>query len=365
MERVVKPLFPKDEKDELFYRIRRRVNQVVVTLEPRYRKVRLIKAFLYPSLYLTAYIVAVTAGKHPAVLYSCYAGLGLLLVINFLNLIHDAVHGVLFRSKKWNALYVRFFDVMGANSYVWSIRHTRLHHNYPNIMGWDSDVEQSGLARIFPHSAFSRIHKYQHIYLPFLYPFYLLNWLLIRDFKDFFNKNKPVWKVTSIPRIEYWKLFGFKLFFLFYMIVLPVLVTRISWGQAAGAFLVMVFTASIFSLLVLLSPHANTENEFPLPDAENRLPYSWFMHQLKNTNDVTHDNFLTRWVMGCFNFHVAHHLFPAVSHVYYPEITRILREEAEKNNWPYRAYPLITTLVNHYHLLKQNRQPENIFEEAL
>jgi len=365
MERAVKPLFAKDERDELFYRIRGRIHRTVAALEPKYRKVRLLKAILFPSLYLFVYGLALLTGRNVIALYICYAGLGLLLVINFLNLIHDAVHGVLFRSRRWNAIYVRLFDLMGANSYVWAIRHTRLHHNYPNIMGWDSDVEQSSLARIFPHGAFSRIHKYQHIYLPFLYPLYLLNWLLIRDFKDFFNRRKPVWKVTVIPRSEYVRLFAFKLFFLFYMIVLPVLLLNIGWAQAIAAFLVMVFTASIFSLVVLLSPHANTENQFPLPDGENRLPNSWFMHQLINTNDVSHDNWFTRWVMGCFNFHVAHHLFPAVSHVFYPEITRILREEAGANGLPYRCYPLTTTLINHYRLLKQNRQAENIFEEAL
>jgi linoleoyl-CoA desaturase len=192
-----------------------------------------------------------------------------------------------------------------------------------------------------------------------------LNWLLVRDFKDYFNKNKAVWKVAAIPRSEYLKLFGFKFFFLFYMIVIPKLVLGLGWWQAITAALIMVFTASIFSLLVLLSPHANTENEFPLPDGQNKLPYSWFIHQLRNTNDVTHDNWFIRWFMGSFNYHVAHHLFPTVSHVFYPEITRIIREEAEKNHWPYRVYPLVTTLINHYRLLKQNRLPSTIFEETL
>lgn len=365
MERVAKLVFPKDDQDELFYRIRGRVNRLVEELEPGYRRHMLLKACLFPPLYFGLYALALASGRNPAVLYGCYAGMGLLLVVNFLNLIHDAVHGVLFRSKKWNSLFIRFFDLMGANSYVWSIRHTRLHHNYPNIMGWDSDIEQSSLARIFPHGAYSRIHKYQHLYLPFIYPLYLLNWLLVRDFKDFFNRKKAVWKVTVIPVSEYWILFGFKLFFLFYTIVLPKLVLGITWMQALTAFLIMVFIASIFSLLVLLSPHANTENEFPLPDAKNKLPYSWFIHQLRNTNDVVHDNWFIRWFMGSFNYHVAHHLFPAVSHVYYPEITRLIREEAEKHHLPYRAYPLITTLVNHYRLLRENRQPENIFEEVL
>jgi linoleoyl-CoA desaturase len=299
------------------------------------------------------------------VLFGAYFIMGIMLVIIFLNQIHDAVHGVLWKQRWLNNLYIHFFDLMGANSYVWKIRHTRLHHNYPTIMGWDSDIEQSSLARVFPHGPFSRIHKYQHVYLPFLYPFYLLNWLLVRDFKDYFNKGKVVWKVVRIPRAEFIKLFFFKAFFLFYMIFLPKLLLDISWAQAIGAFLVMMFTAGIFSLLVLLSPHANTENEFPLPDEKNHIPNSWFLHQLRNTNDVIHDNRFIRFFMGSFNYHVVHHLFPHMSHVYYPEITAILKKEAKEHKLPYRSYPLVTTLVNHYRLLKQNRAPENIFEEVM
>ena len=163
-----------------------------------------------------------------------------------------------------------FFDLMGANSFIWQLRHVRFHHNYPNVNHWDTDIEQSSIFRVFPDGDFSRMHRYQHIYLPLLYPFYLANWLLIRDFKDFFDKNKTVRKLVQIPTIEYVKLFVFKLSFLFYMIVLPGLVLGIGWLQVIVGFIILLFTASIFSLFVLLSPHANTENDFPVPDEKKQ-----------------------------------------------------------------------------------------------
>lgn len=365
MEKTLKPVFEKTADEPVFLHIRQQIADKVRQMEGHRRGEVTFKAILFPLLYIAAYFSALQYGTYIPVLYGAYFMMGIMLVIIFLNLIHDAVHGVLWKEPRLNSLYVHFFDLMGANSYVWKIRHTRLHHNYPNIMGWDSDIEQSNLARVFPHGPFSRIHKYQHIYLPFLYPLYLLNWLLVRDFKDYFNKRKVVWKVVRIPRREFIRLFVFKTFFLGYTIILPKLVLNISWGTATSAFLVMMFTAGIFSLLVLLSPHANTENEFPLPGEDNRIGHSWFLHQLKNTNDVTHDNRFVRFFMGSFNYHVVHHLFPHISHVYYPEITTILKKEAEKHHLPYRSYPLLTTLVNHYRLLRQNRMPENIFEEVM
>jgi linoleoyl-CoA desaturase len=150
------------------------------------------------------------------------------------------------------------------------------------------------------------------------------------------------------------------------MIFFPKLVLGISWGQAIGGFVLMVFTASIFALSVLLPPHANTESEFPLPDEKNTLPENWFMHMLLTTNDVQEDNWFTRFFMGCFNYHVVHHLFPNVNHVYYPEITKKLEQYAATYGLPYRRMPLLTALKNHFILIKRNGTTDfNIWEETM
>src|SRR5699024_1671936 len=193
---------------------------------------------------------------------------------------------------------------------------------FPNIMDWDSDFEQSPLVRVFPQSEKMPIHTNQHLIMPFVYPLYLFNWLLVRDFKDFFNKNMIVHKVVKkIPSIEYVKLFGFKLFFLVYLLVIPKLVLGVSWLTVFGGFVLLMFAASIFSLIVLLSPHSNIYSEFPEPSEENEMPHSWFEHQLRVTNDVANDSWFVRFFMASFNFHIAHHLFPKIHHVYYPEVT--------------------------------------------
>jgi linoleoyl-CoA desaturase len=362
---TTKPVYSVADDQPVFQQLRRDVKQIVSQLEEKRKAEIIIKAIFFPAVYILTYGAALYWGSDVRIFYSCYFLLGLWLVFVFLNIIHDAVHGTIFKSKKANQWYVHFFDLMGANSYIWQLRHVRFHHNYPNVNGWDTDIEQSSVFRVFPDGEYSRMHKYQHIYLPLLYPFYLANWLLVRDFKDFFNKKKTVRKLIDIPVVEYIKLFFFKLLFLFYMIALPKIILPLSWGQILVAFLIMLFTASIFSLAVLLSPHANTESAFPLPDEENRLPHSWMMHMMLTTNDVTHNNFFTRFFMGCFNFHVVHHLFPNVNHVYYPEITARLKQLAQQYALPYREYSLIHSLKSHYKLLKQNRIKENIFEETM
>lgn len=361
----VKPVFLKENNAALFLKLRSRVNEIVKNLEPRKKSTIILKAVLFPAFYILTYSMVLIWGNVPAVLYGGYIVLGLLIILNFLNLIHEAVHHTLFADKRLNNWYVYFFDLLGANSFIWKIRHIRLHHNYPNVMGWDSDIEQSPIARIFPEGDYEPIHRYQHIYLPFLYPFFLLNWLLIRDFKDFFKSDSIVKKVVVIPKIEFVKLFLFKLLFLFYILIVPMLVLDISFFQVFSAFLVMMFSASFLALIVLLSPHANIESAFPQPDENVHMPTSWFMHQLMCTNDIKEDNRFTRFFMGCFNYHIAHHLFPGINHVYYPEVTKAIEEFASENKLPYRKFSLFTSLKNHYTLLKRNAFHENIFEETM
>jgi len=102
-----------------------------------------------------------------------------------------------------------------------------------------------------------------------------------------------------------------------------------------------------------------------LPDEKGVLPDSWFHHQLATTNDVTNDNWFIRFFMGSFNYHIAHHLFPHINHVYYPEITKVIVAFTREHDLPYRNFTLSDSLLNHYSLLKRNAVHENIFEETM
>ncbi len=365
MEKVTKPIFNHSKEDIFFTALKKDVKEIVERLTPKRSFEIRLKAILFPLLYIAAYCLLIWKGNINRIFYGAYLSMGILLVIIFLNNIHDAVHNTIFRSKKLNQYYVYLFDLMGANSYVWKLRHVRFHHNYPNVQGWDTDIEQSALVSVFPGDIPKWYHRYQHIYLPLIYPFYLLNWLLVRDFKDYFIKTKTIWKLIDIPKKEYVKLFVFKLFYLFYMIVIPYWLLDHNLLKVIGAFLLMIFSASIFSLIVLLSPHANTDSAFPVTNERGELPDTWSMHMFKTTNDIKGENFFTRFLMGNFNYHVVHHLFPNVNHIYYPEITRRIEVYAKEYGIPYRSTSLWRSLKSHYKLLKENGARENIFEETM
>jgi len=351
------------EADRHFKAMREQVSQLMRSLPGSRKYIIRFKAFLLPVLFFGTYNIALFQTSY---LLFCvaYILLGLMLVIIFLNLIHEASHNNLFRGRKHNRRFMMLFDMIGANSYMWNKRHVILHHNYTNVEGWDSDIEKSKFLKVHPLDSKKSVPHYHHL-LIFLYPLFITNWFLLRDFKDFFNPNMIVRKLGTPPRIEYLKLFFFKFLFLGYLVIIPALLTPFHWWQAALALFMMLLSAGLFALMVLLPPHVNTSNQFPIVSGDMKLQQSWFMHQLNTTNDVTTSNWFTRYVMANCNFHLAHHLFPNISHVYAKEVTDTIRKYAQREGLNYRAYPLFNTFRNHYRLIRSNGRWMDILEEDM
>lgn len=362
------PAYPKSlEQNSLLRDLRRRVRKRVHDIPENRTNYLKIKVVLLNLVYFGAYFIAIFNADISGLYLGLFALMGITLVLLYLNVYHEAAHDNIYKSKLLNKLALMGFDLVGANSYIWKKRHIQSHHNYPNVDGWDTDVEQSGAIKIFPHIEAKGMQKYQHKYIFFAYPIFLFNWMLLRDFKDFFSKKRVIYKVHGpVPTHEKIKLIFFKLFYLFYQIVIPILFFKVSFGLAFGAWLLQIFTASVFALFVLLPLHPLPDNAFPLPDNNNQLPYSWMKHQFEVTNDLSQNNWFVRHVLGNFNYHVAHHLFPEYHYAYYKEITEEIEEFAKEHGFSYKKLPLGTALKKHYQLLTLNakniRPLEHVFE---
>lgn len=351
-----KPSYHKNKEETLlFNELRSRVNERVKSIPEDRDQLIKVKVFLLPALYLSCYFIALLNGSNPLIYCGAFAAMGITLVLIYLNLIHEAAHNNIFKNKKYNKAVLRIFDFIGANSFIWERRHIVSHHAYPNVDGWDTDVEQSGVLKIFPYGAAKGIQKYQHRFFFMVYPLYLFNWMFIRDFRDFFDRKRVIARLqTRIPKKEKVKMLLFKVGYFFYQIALPIIFFHVSWQLALGAWALQILVASVFALFVLLPLHAVPENDFPLVDHQSNLPYTWLRHQFEVTNDLAENNKFIRFVLGNFNYHVAHHLFPNYSYEYYHEITDEIRKFAREHQFPYKRYPLFTALGMHYQLLKTN-----------
>jgi linoleoyl-CoA desaturase len=357
----IKPSFRKPGDDDFFKTLNKRVHNEVLTNNWIQNQI-ILKSLLMLGLYLGSYVSILLFGNNTYLLFTFYILTGLAMILVFLNAFHDAAHGAIFKKRIYNEWFTYVLELFGSNSFMWKKRHLLLHHPYPNVQNWDIDVKQSDIVRIFPQSKWFSFHRYQHIYMWFLYFFYTLNWLFIRDFKDFFGtKDNYVKRVTTIPTLEYVMLFASKMLNLLLLIGLPMTILNQPWYVILLAFFAMHFSASAFGVTALLSTHADEHADFPLVDDEGQLNNTWAEYQVAATKDFCTNSRLANILFGGFNHHVAHHLFPTIAHTYYPSITPLIRKIAKDYNLPYRSYPLHKAIYSHFKLLKKNGDAENFF----
>jgi linoleoyl-CoA desaturase len=84
----------------------------------------------------------------------------------------------------------------------------------------------------------------------------------------------------------------------------------------------------------------------------------WEIHQLETTVDFARDNRVLSWLVGGLNFQVEHHLFPRISHVHYPAISRVVEETCHEFGIPYlQNRTFAAGIASHYRLLRRLGMP--------
>src|SRR6201996_8054172 len=215
---LIKPIFKKAGSDDFYHDLHKEVQQKVLG-NKKYKRELIFKSMFFLELFFAFYSCILIFGNSLNYLFTFYILTGITMILVFLNAFHDAAHGAIFGKRRYNEWLTYVLELFGCNSFIWKKRHLVLHHPYPNMQHWDIDVKQSDLVRIFPDSKWFGFHKYQHIYMWFLYFLYTLNWLFIRDFKDFFGlRDNYVKRITQVPGKEYIKLFCVKALSLTFML---------------------------------------------------------------------------------------------------------------------------------------------------
>lgn len=346
--------FQKDTQPEFFKTLQTRINRYFKT--NNIAKTGNTKAYVKAVILLTCYIGGIVSIYFSASyfqLYFSYIVIGSLSIFVALNIAHDAAHNTFSKHRKVNEILLYTFDLLGANGYMWRLKHVYSHHPHVNIPNMDGDIKQSNLVRIFPNAPFLRLHQYQYLYMPFLYLLYTLVWLLFRDFRDFFNTD-----ISGKPNIKHhWtqflRLFLGKSFYISNLLILPTLLLPFSFSEVLLGFVLMNFTASMTVAMALISAHVGEESVYPQPDENGLMPSSWVLHQIATTTDFATKSPIITHLFGGFNHHVVHHLFPNICHIHYPELTKIVKTTCAEFGIKYNLNPrLIDAIVSHLRFLK-------------
>ncbi|WP_304517519.1 fatty acid desaturase family protein [Cecembia rubra] len=266
------------------------------------------------------------------------------------NVMHDGAHGS-FSRKGWvNELAGISINFLGANVHMWKTKHNVAHHSFTNVDDHDDDLNAGAFLRLGPNQKRYKVHRFQHRYFIFIYAILYFYWVFFTDYKKYVTKKvaeTPIKKMDLKEHVSFW---GFKAVHLFLFIILPIyMVGFLPW---LVGFLIFGLATGVIMSVVFQLAHVLEETSFPTPDkATNKLEDDWAIHQLKTTANFATKNKVLSWLIGGLNFQIEHHLFPNISHIHYPAISKIIKDTCREYGIPYIEHPkmrlAIASHVNH------------------
>jgi linoleoyl-CoA desaturase len=277
---------------------------------------------------------------------------GVVAAIGF-NIMHDGAHGSFSKHKIVNNIAAFTLNILGGNSFMWDMKHNVIHHAYTNIDGVDDDIDIQPWMRMSSTQPKYAMHKYQHIYFWFLYSMLYVLWIFLLDYQKYFKKRigvMPIKKMSAKDHVVFW---SFKIVNLALFVGLPIYTIGFT-GWLVG-FLTFTIVAGLTISIVFQLAHTVEHTHFPVPNTQtNKLEDEWAIHQLKTTANFAPRSKVISWLVGGLNFQVEHHLFPKISHIHYPEISKIVKQACKEFNIPYIEYPkMYQAIASHVHFLKQ------------
>jgi len=286
-----------------------------------------------------------------AILESALLG-GIVAAIGF-NVMHDGAHGSFSKYKWLNSVAAFSLNMLGGNSFMWNVKHNVIHHAFTNVDGVDDDIDIQPWMRMSATQKKYKLHKYQHIYFWFLYALFYIFWIFVLDYQKYFKAkvgNMPLKKMSVSDHFVFW---GFKLVHLFVFVGLPIfMVGFTSW---LVSFVIFTCLAGLVLSLVFQLAHTVEHTAFPVAnDVTGKMEDEWAIHQIKTTANFATQNKLVSWLVGGLNFQIEHHLFPKISHVHYPAISKIIRKACQEYGIPYIEYARVRYAVaSHVAFLRQ------------
>jgi linoleoyl-CoA desaturase len=267
------------------------------------------------------------------------------------NIMHDACHGS-YSTKKWvNYVFGLSMNALGGNAFLWKLKHNIIHHTYTNVDGVDDDINNMPFMRECASQPWKPMHKFQGYYMFMLYGFTSI-FMWISDFIKYFSKKVYTTELKPMDFTEHFIFWASKIMYLIVYVVIPI--AALGWQSWLVGFLVMHFVLGLILALVFQLAHVVEHAEFTAASIEPlKIENEWAIHQVKTTANFAAKSKLVTWHCGGLNFQIEHHLFPRISHIHYPEISKIVRDTCEKFGLRYNYFPTMAQAV-HSHFKVMN-----------
>ena len=273
------------------------------------------------------------------------AVMGVIMAAIGFNVMHDGAHGSYSENKTVNTLMTATLNLMGGSSFIWKQKHNVNHHSFTNIEGLDDDIDIQPFIRVNSSQPKYWFHKFQHIYSLFLYCFTYVFWIFYNDFKKYFSgKVSEHTKLKKMKRSEHIMFWFTKIAYTIAFLVVPMFVVGVL--DTLVAYLVIGSVCGFVIALVFQLAHIYEASEFVAPqDGPIKVENDWAIHQINTTANFATQNKFVSWLWGGLNYQIEHHLFPKISHVHYPAVSKIVKDTCHEFNVFYKEFPTVLSAV--------------------
>lgn len=304
-----------------------------------------LKAVVMAAIYWGPFALMLLGIGGAPVFWLAWIMMGLGMAGIGMNVMHDANHGSVSPKNKVNHFFGASMYLLSGYVLTWQIQHNHLHHNFTNHLGQDEDLDTRGLLRLHPGDKWKKMHRYQAWYGPFIYGLLTLNWVVVKDFSQVarYEKMGLLKKFNTTRSAEFLKLIIIKLIYVSVFIVSPIAMGW-PWHWVALGFVAMHFLAGFVLSFVFQLAHVVPEVEHP-EQMEIKGPGAWQVNNLMTTSNFAINNPVITWCLGGLNHQVEHHLFPHVSHVHYPALSKIVQQTAAEHGLPYFQHKRMTEAI--------------------
>jgi len=330
--------------------IYKEVEEQLVINPFKFRFMLVVKFIFYFGLSLICYSYLYWIND-PALFVLTFILYGYASLLFAFNFSHDFSHNTVFKSKRLNNLcFTLIYTIVGAHAEAWKKRHVNSHHHAPNVEEYDSDLQITSLIRVTPSAEHYWYHRFQHLYAPLAYTTYSLFWIFVKDFVILYSEDDFVKNKSFSYHLSFW---AQKTFYLSYILIFPILLSQQAWYIVLLGFLLFHLFQSLFLLFTFFMTHHVEGTVYPTTDENGYINTSWVMNQIKSSNDMHPFSEMANFILGGFNNHIAHHLFPHYHHIHYPKLNKILYRVLVQNGIQPNQTTYWGGVLSHLRLLKQ------------
>jgi linoleoyl-CoA desaturase len=195
-------------------------------------------------------------------------------------------------------------------------------------------------------------HRLQHFYTPMLYAFSSMIWILFQDFEKYFRKkivDRPLPKMSASEHVIFW---ASKILYLLFYIAIPI--ALMGWKSWLLFFLCMHIGLGLTLSIVFQLAHVVEETKFDAVNGDaKQIENEWAIHQVVTTANFSANNRIISWFVGGLNYQIEHHLFPRISHIHYPALSRLVQAECAAFDVPYNTLPTFkAAVVSHFRFIR-------------